>query len=67
MTAAKVELGRHLFYDQRLSGNSEQACASCHRPEHAFSEPRVRAVGSTGGINPRNTLALVNVAYKLTP
>ena len=66
MTTAKVELGRHLFYDPRLSGNGEQACASCHQPEHAFSEPRARAVGSTGGINPRNTLALVNVAYNDT-
>lgn len=66
MTAAKVELGRHFFYDPRLSGNGEQACASCHRPEHAFSEPRTRAVGSTGGINRRNALALVNVAYNDT-
>ncbi|MDE0419494.1 MAG: di-heme enzyme [Gammaproteobacteria bacterium] len=66
MTAAKVELGRHFFYDTRLSGNGKQACASCHRPEHAFSEPRARAVGSTGGVNSRNTLALVNVAYNDT-
>ena len=66
MTNAKVELGRHFFYDERLSGNGSQACASCHRPEHAFSEPRPRAVGSTGGGNRRNTLALVNVAYNDT-
>lgn len=30
MTAAKVELGRHLFYDERLSGNGLQACGTCH-------------------------------------
>lgn len=66
MTADKVELGRYLFYDTRLSGNGEQACASCHRPEYAFSEPRPKAVGSTGGLNRRNTLALVNVAYNDT-
>lgn len=66
MTAAKVELGRHLFYDERLSGNGRQACASCHLPEHAFSEPRARAVGSTGEQSPRNSLALVNVAYNAT-
>ena len=66
MTAAKVEFGRHFFYDQRLSGNGEQACASCHRPGDAFSEPRAQAVGSTGGVNRRNTLALVNVAYNDT-
>ena len=66
MTAAKVALGRHFFYDERLSGNGEQACASCHRQEHAFSEPRARAVGSTGEPNRRNSLALVNVAYNET-
>ena len=66
MTAAKVELGRHLFYDRRLSGNGQQACASCHLPEHAFTEPRAQAVGSTGEMNPRNALALVNVAYNAT-
>ena len=66
MTVAKVELGRHFFYDERLSGNGEQACASCHRPDHGFSEPRARAVGSTGTVNRRNTLALVNVAYNDT-
>ena len=66
MTAAKVELGRHFFYDTRLSGNGKQACASCHRPEHAFSEPRRRSIGSTGAFNRRNALALVNVAYNDT-
>ena len=66
MSQAKVDLGRHLFYDTRLSGNGEQACASCHRPEHAFAEPRPTAVGSTGERNRRNSLALVNVAYNST-
>ena len=66
MTGTKVELGRHLFYDTRLSGNGSQACSSCHRPEFAFTEPRSRAVGSTGHVNRRNTLALVNVAYNDT-
>lgn len=63
MTAAKVALGRRLFYDTRLSANGRQACASCHQPEHAFSEPRRRSVGSTGEQNRRNSLALVNIAY----
>lgn len=31
MSAAKVALGRHLFYDTRLSVNGKQSCASCHR------------------------------------
>ncbi|MGC3982565.1 MAG: cytochrome c peroxidase, partial [Steroidobacteraceae bacterium] len=33
MTVERVELGRHLFYDQRLSGNGTQSCASCHLQE----------------------------------
>jgi cytochrome c peroxidase len=63
MSAAKVELGRHLFYDVRLSGNQTLSCASCHRQELAFTDGLARAVGSTGMIHPRNSMALVNVAY----
>ncbi len=66
MTEAKVQLGRQLFFDVRLSLNGEQACGSCHRPEHAFSEPLSVAVGSTGQRHRRNTLALVNIAYNDT-
>ncbi|MEM8934190.1 MAG: MbnH family di-heme enzyme, partial [Acidobacteriota bacterium] len=66
MTAAKVELGRHLFYDRRLSGNGLQSCASCHRQELAFSDGLALAVGSTGETHPRNSMALVNVAYNAT-
>ena len=38
----KVALGRHLFYDRRLSGNGTQSCASCHRQELAFTDGRRR-------------------------
>jgi cytochrome c peroxidase len=37
LTEEKIELGRHLFYDERLSANGTQSCASCHEQEHAFS------------------------------
>ncbi|MEM8963191.1 MAG: MbnH family di-heme enzyme [Acidobacteriota bacterium] len=66
MTAAKVELGRHLFYDQRLSGSGGQSCASCHRQDLAFSDGVALAQGSTGEIHPRNSMALVNIAYNAT-
>ena len=46
MTAEKVELGRHLFFDQRLSGNGTQSCASCHEPSRAFTDGRRLAVGN---------------------
>jgi cytochrome c peroxidase len=38
MSAAKVELGRHLFYDERLSHNGTMACASCHEQARAFTD-----------------------------
>ncbi len=66
MTREKVELGRHLFYDKRLSGNGQGSCSSCHQQEYAFSDDRALAVGSTGEIHPRNSMALVNVAYNAT-
>jgi cytochrome c peroxidase len=66
MTAAKVELGRHLFYDRRLSGTGDYACASCHRQERAFTDGRARAVGATGEVHPRSAMSLANVAYNAT-
>lgn len=63
MSAAKVELGRHLFHDTRLSVNGKQSCASCHRQELAFTDGRARAEGATGELHPRSSMSLVNVAY----
>lgn len=66
MTAEKVELGRFLFYDVRLSGNGTQACAGCHRQSLAFTDGLSQAVGSTGQLHPRSSQSLVNVAYNAT-
>jgi len=63
MTAAKVELGRYLFYDQRISVNGKESCGSCHRQELAFTDGRARAEGSTGELHPRSSMSLANVAY----
>lgn len=63
MTEAKVELGRHLFYDHRLSMNQTQSCASCHKQERAFADERGRGKGSTGQLHPRGPMSLANVAY----
>lgn len=59
---AVVELGRYLFYDTLLSGPGYIACASCHRPERAFSDGRPVAIGVTGQRHPHNTPGLANVA-----
>ena len=63
MTAAKVELGRYLFYDKRISVNGKESCGSCHRQELAFTDGRTRAEGTTGQVHPRSSMSLVNVAY----
>ncbi len=65
-TKARVELGRHLFYDKKLSGNEEQACASCHFQEFAFSDGKKTAEGSTGQALIRNSQQLTNIAYNGT-
>lgn len=66
MSEAKVELGRRLFYDPRLSGNQTYSCSSCHRQELAFTDARARALGSTGELHPRGSMSLGNVAYART-
>src|SRR5215475_209054 len=63
MNSAKVELGRYLFYDKRMSSNGKTACASCHRQELAFTDGRARAEGTTGELHPRSSMSLANVGY----
>ena len=66
MTPEKVELGRRLFHDPRLSGDGTVSCASCHKPELAYTDGRSRAVGVRGNIHPRSAMSLTNVAYNAT-
>jgi cytochrome c peroxidase len=63
MSATKVELGRYLFYDKRMSVNGKESCGTCHRQELAFTDGRARAEGTTGQLHPRSSMSLVNVAY----
>jgi cytochrome c peroxidase len=63
MSTARVELGRHLFYDRRLSGNETQSCADCHHQDKAFTDGRATALGSTSDAHPRGSQSLANAAY----
>jgi len=63
MTAAKVELGRHIFYDKRLSYNQTLACASCHEQARAFTDGEATNKGASGQQLTRNAMSLANVAY----
>lgn len=63
-TAAKIALGRKLFFDRRLSLNNTFSCAICHIPEQGFSNNEMAtAVGIEGRSVRRNSPSLYNVAY----
>lgn len=64
LTSAKIELGRKLFYDRRLSFNNTFSCAICHIPEQGFSSNEMAtAVGIEGRSVRRNSPSLYNVGY----
>jgi cytochrome c peroxidase len=63
LTAEKIERGRQLFNDRRLSRDRTIACRSCHDPARAFSDGRAKAVGVFGRVGRRNAPALVNRGY----
>jgi cytochrome c peroxidase len=62
-TRAKIELGRMLFLDKRLSNDNSLSCASCHDPSKAYSDGRAKAVGINQTILSRRTPSLLNSAY----
>lgn len=71
----RVELGRLLFWDPILSGDSDVACATCHLPEFGYADGRARSIGVGGvgtgpnrtvghtGIVPRNAPSVLNTAW----
>jgi cytochrome c peroxidase len=63
LTAQKIELGRRLFSDRRLSRDGTIACASCHDPARAFADGRAQAVGVFGRQGRRSAPALINRGY----
>jgi cytochrome c peroxidase len=65
MSAAKVALGRRLFFETRLSVTGRYSCASCHEPKRAYTDGRAHAVGATGAAVAHSAMSLYNVAYNL--
>ena len=59
-SAQQVALGRRLFFDPILSVDRTVACASCHRPDHGFADPRPLSVGVRGQLTTRNAPTLLN-------
>lgn len=61
----RIELGRKLFFDRRLSFNGTMSCAMCHLPEEGFtSNASQTAVGIEGKSLKRNAPTLLNVAWQ---
>jgi cytochrome c peroxidase len=63
LTAEKIDLGRRLFFDRRLSRDNSISCSSCHDPERAFSDGHAIAIGVFGRKGKRNSPALINRGY----
>ena len=65
LTREKIDLGRKLFFDRRLSINDTLSCATCHIPEQGFTNNELRTpVGVEGRSVLRNSPTLYNVAYQ---
>ena len=62
--SARAELGKRLFYDERLSGDVNFACATCHQPDKAFSDGKALSAAYTGAAHFRNTPTLANVGRR---
>ena len=62
-SAARVELGRALFFDPRLSGNGTLSCATCHNPALGWSDGLATGVGINGTVLGRATPTIVNTTY----
>lgn len=63
-TLEKIELGKKLFFDRRLSGDGTMSCAACHNPERGFSDGREISLNYPTTRNWRNSPTLLNVAYQ---
>lgn len=63
ITIEKAELGRHLFYDKRMSVNNTFSCATCHDQSKAFTDGKVVAEGVLKEKHTKNSMSLTNVGY----
>ncbi|MEY4573810.1 MAG: hypothetical protein RLZ10_3116 [Bacteroidota bacterium] len=66
ITDEKVELGRKLFFDKRLSVNNTVSCATCHVPEYAFTDRKEVSQGIEGRKTERNSPSILNSAFLKT-
>ena len=60
ISAKKIELGRKLYFDGRMSKDGTVSCASCHAPEHGFADPKPTSAGVGGQLGNRNAPTVIN-------
>ncbi len=64
MTTEKVELGKQLFFDPRLSRDDTVSCATCHSPEHGWSNGERFATGVRDQVGGRSSPTIINSGYQ---
>ena len=66
LTPERIELGKLLYFDVRLSSSEKISCATCHHPKAGWSDliPTAKAVGHEGSVGPRNSPVVLNTAYQ---
>ncbi|PTO52365.1 cytochrome-c peroxidase [Vibrio splendidus] len=62
-TPEKIELGKILFYDGRLSGDTTSPCAGCHIQSQGWGFPDDLSMGYPGTVHWRNSQTIINAAY----
>lgn len=62
-TPEKIELGKKLFFDRRLSGDGTMSCVTCHMPDQGFSDGQAISLSYPTTMNWRNSPTLINVAF----
>lgn len=65
LTPEKIELGRLLYFDKRISSDSSISCATCHDPQQGWSDNKPVSTGIHGGSGTRNAPTVVNSTYML--
>lgn len=63
MTPEKIELGKMLFFEPRISASGVISCATCHNPALGWSDRIPRAVGHGGQVGERNTPTVLNSGF----
>jgi cytochrome c peroxidase len=66
LTAEKVDLGRQLFFDKRLSKDGSAACTTCHVHEKGWTDGLALSTKVGGAVNTRHSPTLYNVGYLLS-